>query len=250
MTKSERGTALILGGSRGIGLASAEALARDGFDIFLTYTSQPEAALKAQKTIAEKYPKVRIAYGLADVRDAASVEAAFNAAERELGGPLTCVVVSAGINRPGAPVHDSNPAVFRELVEVNLIGAYNSLREAGRRVADGGTIIAVSTTLVRHVLPGVGLYSAVKAGTESLVRAMARELSVRGVRVNAVAPGPVDTDLFNAGKTEEVKQRMAAMSPLNRVGKPEEIAEVVSFLASSRASWVQGQIIQPNGGLV
>ena len=79
---------------------------------------------------------------------------------------------------------------------------------------------------------------------------MAKELSGRGVRVNAVAPGPVDTDLFNAGKTEEAKQRMAAFSPFNRIGKPHEVAEVVRFLASDQASWVQGQVVQPNGGMV
>jgi 3-oxoacyl-[acyl-carrier protein] reductase len=117
-------------------------------------------------------------------------------------------------------------------------------------VKDKGAIVAITTSLVRHVVPGTGPYAATKAAVESLVRSMAKELSGRGVRVNGVAPGPVDTDLFNAGKTEEVKQRMAAFSPLNRIGRPEEIANVVRFLASDEASWVQGQIVQPNGGMV
>src|SRR5262249_42315890 len=114
----------------------------------------------------------------------------------------------------------------------------------------GGAIIAITTSLVRHAVPGTGPYSATKAAVECLVRSMAKELSGRRVRVNAVAPGPVDTDLFNAGKTEEAKQRMAAFSPFNRIGQPGEIAEVVRFLASEQASWVQGQIVQPNGGMV
>ena len=242
------GVALILGASRGIGLACAGALAKEGFDPFLTYAGQAEAAEAARDRIAANHPDLIVGCGQADVRSLASVEAAFASAAR--GGPIRCVVVNAGINRPPAAVHESDPAVFDELVQVNLIGAYNALRTAGRQVVDGGSIIALTTSLVRHAAPGLGLYSAVKAGTESLVRAMARELSGRNVRVNAVAPGPVDTDLFRAGKTDEAKARSAAMSPLNRIGQPEEIAEVVRFLASDRASWVQGQIVQPNGGLI
>ena len=113
-----------------------------------------------------------------------------------------------------------------------------------------GAIVAVTTSLVRHVVPGTGPYSATKAAVESLVRAMSKELAGRRVRVNAVAPGPVDTDLFNAGKADEVKARMAAFSPFNRIGKPAEVAQVIRFLLSDEASWVQGQVVQPNGGMV
>lgn len=242
-------TALVIGGSRGIGLASAKALAREGFDILLTYTSD-EAAARAAEAAISVASGGKVGSLHVDVRDPASIEAAFDAAEALGGGKVDCVVVNAGINRPPSPVHDSDPAIFRELVDINLIGAYNALREAGRRVADDGAIIALSTSLVRQALPGVGLYVAVKAGLEALVKSMARELSPRNVRVNAVAPGPVDTDLFHSGKTDEAKAKSAAMSPLNRIGRPEEIAEVVSFLASPKASWVHGQIVQPNGGLV
>jgi len=143
-----------------------------------------------------------------------------------------------------------DPENFRKLVEVNIVGAFNILREAAQRVVDGGSIIAVTTSLVRHAVPGVGPYSATKAAVECMVRSMSKELAARKVRVNAVAPGPVDTDLFRAGKTEEAKQRMAAMSPLNRIGVPKEVAEVVAFLASDKASWIDGQIVQPNGGMI
>lgn len=243
------GLALILGGSRGIGLACAAGLAEEGFDIFLTYAGKADAGKAAKSRVLADYPGAKVGCGRADVRSLASVEAVFAAAEA-FGGPIRCVVVNAGINHPPASVHESDPAVFDDLVRVNLIGAYNALRTAGRSVADGGSVIALTTSLVRHAAPGLGLYSAVKAGAESLVRAMARELSPRGIRVNAVAPGPVDTDLFRAGKTDEAKARSAAMSPFGRIGRPEEIAEVVRFLASNRASWIQGQIVQPNGGLI
>jgi 3-oxoacyl-[acyl-carrier protein] reductase len=96
----------------------------------------------------------------------------------------------------------------------------------------------------------LGPYSATKAAVESMIRSMAKELAGRKIRVNAVAPGPVDTDLFRFGKNDEAKARSAAMSPFNRIGTPDEIAAVVRFLASSQASWIHGQIIQPNGGLI
>jgi 3-oxoacyl-[acyl-carrier protein] reductase len=139
---------------------------------------------------------------------------------------------------------------FRQLVEVNIVGAFNVLREAARQVADGGAIVALTTSLVRHAAPGLGPYSATKAAVECMVRSMSKELAGRQVRVNAVAPGPVDTDLFRAGKTDEAKARSAAMSPLNRIGRPEEIADVVAFVLSGKASWIDGQIIQANGALV
>ena len=135
-------------------------------------------------------------------------------------------------------------------MEVNFVGAFNILSEAARQVVDGGTIIAVTTSLVRFAAPGLGPYSATKAAVERLVRSMSKELASRGVRVNAVAPGPVDTDLFRAGKNEEALRRSAVLSPFNRVGQPQEIVEVVNFLASDKASWVHGQIVQPNGGQV
>jgi len=133
---------------------------------------------------------------------------------------------------------------------VNIVGAFNVLREAARNVEDGGSIIALTTSLVRHAAPGIGPYSATKGAVECLVRSLAKEVAPRGVRVNAVAPGPVDTDLFRAGKSAEAIQRSAAMSPFNRVGDPGEIAAVVGFLASDKASWVHGQVVQPNGGLI
>lgn len=151
---------------------------------------------------------------------------------------------------PPAPLAQFDPENFRKLVEVNIVGAFNVLAAAARHVCDGGTIIGLTTSMVRVAIPGGGPYTATKAAVESLLRSLSRELAARKVRVNGVAPGPVDTDLFRAGKTEEAIARSAALSPFNRVGKPEEVAEVVAFLASDKASWVHGQIVQPNGGMV
>lgn len=227
---------LVFGGSRGIGGACVTALAASGWQVAYTYVSrQPEGAL------GRGYP--------ADIRDAAAVARVFEQVEADFGARPRGVVANAGINVPAGPMAQFKREHFRELVEVNIVGAFNILGEAARRVQDGGGIVAITTSLVRHAVPGTGPYTASKAAVESMVRSMAKELASRGVRVNAVAPGPVDTDLFNTGKTEDVKQRMAAFSPFNRIGRPEEIAQVVRFLLSDESSWVHGQIVQPNGGM-
>jgi len=222
--------ALVFGGSRGIGAACVEALAKD-FDVALTSVSGS-------------------AGHRVDVRNPEEVKAAFDAAEKQYGRKVDCVVANAGIGVPPGPIAQYDVENFRKLVEVNLVGAFNVLREAGQRVADGGSIVAISTSMVRHAVPGFGPYAGTKAAVEVMLRSMAKEIAPRKVRVNAVAPGPVDTDLFRAGKTEEAKQRSAALSPFNRVGTPKEVAEVVAFLASDAASWIHGQIVQPNGGMV
>lgn len=242
--------AVIFGGSRGIGAACVRALARDGFDVAFTYNANADQSNDLAAEVAQASPGARIACYPADIRDADAVAKAFTLIEKEFGQQPNCVIANAGINVPPAPVGQFDGANFRALVETNIIGAFNVLHGAANRVEDGGTIIALTTSLVRHAVPGVGPYAASKAAVECLVRSMARELGSRKVRVNAVAPGPVDTELFHAGKTEEAKQRSAALSPLSRIGKPEEVAEVVAFLASDKASWVHGQIVQANGGLI
>lgn len=231
--------ALIFGGSRGIGNACVQRLRQDGFRIAWTYVNQSRQADSNDQR----------AYRC-DVRNAEEVDAVFDAVARDFGRNATVVVANAGINRPPAPIADFDSESFRDLMEVNIFGAFHVLRAAARRAQKGDSLIALTTSMVRVAIPGGGPYTASKAAVESLVKSMSRELGPSGVRVNAVAPGPVETDLFNAGKTDEAKQRSAALSPFNRIGQPDEIAEVVSFLASPAASWVHGQIIQPNGGMV
>jgi 3-oxoacyl-[acyl-carrier protein] reductase len=246
----KQGTALVFGGSRGIGAACVRVLAREGFDVAFTCNANAQQAKDVVAAVAKASPGAKISVHPVDIRDAGAVAKVFADVAAQHGEAPTCVVANAGINVPPAPVAQFSSSDFDSLVAVNIVGAFNVLREAANRVADGGTINAKSTSLVRHAAPGVGPYSATKAVVECLVRSMAKELASRNVRVNAVAPGPVDTDLFRAGKTDEAKKRSAAMSPFNRVGATDEVAEVVAFLASSRSSWVHGQIVQPNGGLI
>jgi 3-oxoacyl-[acyl-carrier protein] reductase len=236
MTQKKK-VALVFGGSRGIGAACVQTLAEDGFDVAYTYVAGPPAPGEPKAYRVDVEEPEQVAQALAD-------------AARDFGSAVHCVVANAGIGVPPGPVAQFDTASFRRLVEVNIVGAFNVLREAGQRVADGGSIIAITTSMVRHAVPGFGPYAGSKAAVECLVRSMAKEIAPRKVRVNAVAPGPVDTELFRAGKSEEAKQRSAALSPFNRIGTPREVAEVVAFLASDRASWIHGQVVQPNGGMV
>lgn len=240
MSKTNK-IALVFGGSRGIGAACVEALARDGYDVAYTYVSNPPKDGNG----SSKSRAYRV-----DVSASDEVAGVFGEVEHDMGGAPDCVVVNAGINVPPAPVGSFDHDTFRRLVDVNLVGAFNVLHEAAQRVPDNGTIIGITTSMVRYGAPGGGPYTATKAAVESLLRSMAKELAGRGVRVNSVAPGPVDTDLFHIGKDDEAVARAAALSPFNRIGQPKEVAEVVSFLASDKASWVHGQVVQPNGGFV
>jgi 3-oxoacyl-[acyl-carrier protein] reductase len=235
--------ALVFGGTRGIGAATVQKLAENGFDVAYTYVSSaPNVPAQIGASRTRGYA--------VDIRDAAQVERVFADVAKDFGSMPHCVVANAGINVPPGPIAQYDPENFRKVVEVNLIGAFNVLSAAGRHVVDGGNIIGLTTSMVRVAVPGGGAYTATKAGVESLLRSMSKELASRKIRVNGVAPGPVDTDLFRAGKDEAAIARSAAMSPFNRVGQPEEVAEVVAFLASDKASWVHGQIVQPNGGMV
>jgi len=244
-TKSTK-SALVTGASRGIGSAIAERLAQDGFSVVVNYSgSEGEASALAKKINANGGRAITVQ---ADVSKPADVARLFDAAEKEFGG-VDVLVNNAGI-MPLAKIADAEDAIFDRIVAVNLKGTFNGLREAAKRLRDGGRIINFSTSVVGMKLETYGIYAATKSAVETLTAILAKELRGKSITVNAIAPGPTATDLFLHGKSQELIDRFAKMNPLERLGTPQDIAAVVAFLAGPDGSWINGQVLRANGGLV
>ncbi|WP_029048671.1 SDR family oxidoreductase [Cupriavidus sp. amp6] len=237
--------ALITGASRGIGASIARRLARDGFAIAINYASN---AAEADALVAELVQAGASAIAIqADVSKAEQVQAMFATVEEKLG-KIDVLVNNAGILKT-APLAQTSDDLYALNFAINTQGVFNTLREAATRLNEGGRIINLSSTTLALNLPGYAIYNGTKAAVEAFTRVFARELRGRRITVNAVAPGPVATDLFLNGKTEEQIQTFAKMPPLERLGQPDDIAAVVAFLAGKDGAWVNGQVLRANGGV-
>ena len=239
-------TAIVTGASRGIGAAIAGRLARDGFAVVVNYAGSEAEAQAVVAGIEAAGGRGMIAQ--ADVADAAAVRGMFDAAEAAFGG-VDVLVNNAGIMKL-SPIAEGSDADVDRLIAVNLKGSYNTLREAGKRLRDGGRIVNFSTSVVGLKLENYGVYAATKAAVETLTAIMAKEMRGRQITVNAIAPGPTATDLFLDGKSQELVDRMAKMAPLERLGTPEDIAAAVAFLVGPDGAWINGQVLRANGGIV
>jgi len=246
MASQDNKVALVTGASRGIGAAIAERLAKDGFTVVINYSGNAALAEELAGKIEAAGGKALTAK--ADVSDAEAVRRMFDAAEAAFGG-VDVLVNNAGIMMLStlAEASDEN---FDRQIAVNLKGTFNTLREAAKRLRDGGRIVNFSTSVVGLKLESYAVYAGTKAAVETMTGIMAKEMRGRGITVNAVAPGPTATDLFLNGKSEELVARMAKANPLERLGTPEDIAAAVSFLAGPDGAWINGQVLRANGGLI
>lgn len=235
--------AIVTGGSGGIGRAAAQRLAADGLAVVVHYASNRNRAEDVVTAIVDAGGRAISAGG--DVADEIAMAAVFSTAETEFGG-VDVVVHTAGI-MPLAPIAQMDLQTFDQIQRTNVRGTFVVDQQAAQRVRAGGAIINLSTSVTRLQIPTYGAYAASKGAAEALTLILARELRGRDITVNAIAPGPTATPLFFEGKSQEVIDRIASMNPMERLGTPEDVAEIVAFLAGP-ARWVNGQVLYVNGG--
>jgi 3-oxoacyl-[acyl-carrier protein] reductase len=239
-------TALVTGGTGGMGRVIAAKLAADGFDVAVAYAGSIDLA---DATVGEIKGQGRRGEAFAaDIADEEATSALFDAVEDHFGH-LDVVVHTAGINHPIA-LADLDLADFDEIHRVNVRGTFVVNQQAARRLRDGGSIVNLSSSMVRFAPPALSAYAASKAAVDALTRILAKELRGRDITVNAVAPGPTATTAFLSSTPAEEQEQLAALPPLGRLGRPDDVAGVVSFLVGPAGRWVNGQVVYANGGFV
>jgi 3-oxoacyl-[acyl-carrier protein] reductase len=246
MTTSTHRVAIVTGASGGIGAAVAERLARDGFTVVVNYAGNTASASAVVAGIEAAGGRAVAAQ--ADISDVAAVARMFESTETAFGG-VDVVINNAGIMNL-ASIADSSDALFDRHIAVNLKGTFNVLREAARRLRDGGRIVNFSSSVTSLLQPTYGVYAATKAAVEAMTSILAKELRGRNITVNAIAPGPTATRLFLDGKPQQVVDHLARLAPLERLGKPQDIADAVAFLAGPDGAWINGQTLRANGGII
>lgn len=239
-------TAIITGASRGIGAEIAKRLAADGTDIVVNYASNAATAEGVVASIRENGGKA-IAVK-ADIGSEDGMATLFDAAEAEFG--KADILINNGGMISLAPLANVTDEDFGRQVAVNFGGTFRGLREAASRLADGGRIVNFSTSVVGTKLPAYGVYAATKAAVETMTHIAAKEFAARGITVNAIAPGPVATELFFGGKSEELVANITRTIPAGRLGEPDDIAGTVAFLVGDEARFISGQVLRVNGGMI
>ncbi len=252
--KSERligHVALVTGASRGIGAATAERLARDGATVAVNYWKSEREALAVVERIETRGGRAKAFK--ADVTDPAQNESLVEAVAQAFGG-IDILVNNVG-DFAAAPLEAIDVAHVRSLMLGNVYGPIFTTKTAVKylsRRKSGGRVVNVSAISSHHPLPGMSVYAATKAAVNALTRTWAQELAPKNITVNAVAPGPVDTDMFrSAGLVDESGVKLlVSRTPLARIGLPTDIASVIAFLASEDAGWITGQVVDTAGGFL
>ncbi len=239
-------TAIVTGGSRGIGAAIATRLGKEGFNVIVNYAGSEAAAEKVAAEIEASGGKAVVAQ--ADVADSAAVKRMFDLAESAFGG-VDVLINNAGVMKLG-PLAQADDAQIESQIDINLKGPINTMREAAKRLRNDGRIVNLSSSVAALKFETYGIYAATKGAIEVLTGILAKEMRGRGVTVNAVAPGPTGTELFLDGKPDAVIEKLSKANPLERLGTPEDIANVVAFLVGPDGAWVNGQVLRVNGGMI
>ena len=246
MNISQSKVAIVTGASRGIGAAIARCPAEEGLSVVANYAGSAGTATKLVEEIESAGGRA-IAVR-ADVSDPTAVRLLFDAAENEFGG-VDILVNNAGIMKL-ARFTEADDTTFDQTIAINLKGVINGLREAARRLRDGGRIVNFSSNVVGLYQPAYGIYAATKAAVEAMTHILAKELGPRGITVNAVAPGSVATELFVADNDEVAIENIKRMTPFGRLGEVDDIARVVSLLVDPDASWISGEVVRANGRVI
>lgn len=236
---------LVTGGTRGIGREVAERLAAQSAAVVINYAGRDDLAEQVVAEIEKAGAKGLALKG--DVADENAMSAVFDRVEKEFGG-VDVVVHAAGI-MPLSPLADLDLEVLDRVLHVNVRGAFVVNQQAVRRVRAGGSIVNVTSSLAKFARLNYAAYAASKAAIDAISLILARELRDRDVTVNSVAPGPVETELFYKGKSQELVDRIRGEVPLGRLGRVEDIAGVVEALVGP-ARWINGQTIYANGGAI
>jgi 3-oxoacyl-[acyl-carrier protein] reductase len=224
----------------------AERLASDGLTVIVNYSGD----VKSAEALTAKIERGggRALPVKADVSNPKAVREMFDKAAATFGG-IDVLINNAGIMKL-ATIVDSDDALFDQQIAINLKGSFNTMREAAKRLRNGGRIVNFSTSVVGTKLETYGVYAATKSAVETMTAILSKELRGRNITVNAVAPGPVATELFLTGKSQELIDRLARMNPMERLGTPQDIASTVAFLVSPDGGWINGQVLRANGGMV
>lgn len=238
--------ALVTGASRGIGKTIAEELALNGAKVVINYASNPEKAAEVVAGIKEKGGEAMAVQ--ADIGRVVEVEGLFRKTMEEYG-QIDILVNNAGIMLT-KPVTNITEEDFDRIMAVNVKGTFFACQQAAKHMSNNGRIINFSTSVAGNMFPTYSIYAGTKGAVEQFTRQLAKEFGPKGITINAVAPGPVNTELFTVGKTREQIETLSKMNAFGRLGETMDIAKVVLFLAGEESQWITGQTIRINGGFI